>query len=233
MTLTQLRASVAAELGLDNTASSAEQALMDRWIQDGVHEVLKQTRVYTDHKALTLSAETEAGDYRVTSAVLKILDLYVDSAADPDKPLDRKTADEVLQLRRANIATDAPYWYAFEGHDLLMLAPAPASAPTVKALFVPKPTALSAGGDDPSTAAKGGIPTHYHDAIEFWAYYRGASMDGVAAKREGQTYLEWFNARIARIRRDVREHGGRNMGPITVGYPSRGVPRRKDVYPER
>lgn len=114
---------------------------------------------------------------------------------------------------------------------MLMLYPVPAATDTLTIYYIPVPSAMSASGDDPSTASLGGIPAQLHPAIEFYACARAASYDDDQSSAQGQRYLDRYQNEIRRYRLLMKRRGGRRMPRAQVGRPGTRIHHTNDVYP--
>src|SRR3990167_9695542 len=96
-TLAQFRTRISAKIGLDNTASSADQSLVDSWVNEGVIDVLRETQCNV--ATATLSVSSSSGDYTLDSSVLMILDLYTSSSR-PDSRKGEPSGPGLFEVRR-------------------------------------------------------------------------------------------------------------------------------------
>jgi hypothetical protein len=159
-----------------------------------------------------------SSDYTLPTAILDIQDLY-DTSSDQDYPLERRPVEELLRYRLNSDESSPAKIYALNGANLLMVYPTPASADTLTVYYVPRPTALSTGSDDPSSATLGGIPSEYHFGIELYAYWKAADYDDDQSSAQGTRYKEEYEQFIARMRRDLMQKGGRRLARARPGRP--------------
>jgi hypothetical protein len=118
----------------------------------------------------------------------------------------RVSLEELLDRRRLMpLSSVPPQLYAFTGANLISFYPTPSGADTATLYYVPRPTALSNTADDPSNTAFGGIPPEYHDAIEYYAFWRASSYDDSA---DAMNYYKLYQGRYREIRREVQRTGG-------------------------
>lgn len=243
MTRGQIVFEVSRSLGLDDTASSDELTLMQRWVNRGIVDILMKTRCYMDLGTMTLISGVT--DYRLDTNILVVNQITVPDTAGNVIELDSINMNDILPYLSSQIATTtSPLYAAIEG-TFMRVAPAPTSAVVLTYLYVPKPTEIPADGTtgsdglDPSTAAYGGIPTEYHDAIVDFVLWQAAEYDDKGggfyrghAFAPGSAYQSQYQARIAEILKEHRRKAGRGMHAGRVGYPDRiRVGRRNDVYP--
>lgn len=221
-TLATLRSSVQNKLGLDTTASSTEETLVDRWINEGVVDVLVRSRVHVNCLTVTLTANTWR--YNLDTKILAILDITVTDSGTGDTLMPmRTTTDDILwrRSRGGGDATSPMQYYALAGHDLLLVYPTPAAADSIDVFYVPRPTALSTSAHDPSNETYGGIPSEYHKAVELYACWQAAEYTDHAPSRYGLKFQQDYEAWLVRIRRQARNKGGRYWGAARVGRRSR------------
>lgn len=200
-TLADFRTRVSAKLGLDNTAASAEQLLIDSWCNEAVEQILVRTRCYV--ASGTLSYTTS--DAQLPSTVLAIQDLY---NAD-NVPLEQITPQDVLTFRRGvQVTSTLPWRYALNG-SLVMIYPTPTASGSLTMLYVPRPTAMTTGANDPSTTTYGGIPSEWHKLIEFYALAEGSDYDDDQTGAQGERYRQMFELHLARMHKALNTRGGR------------------------
>lgn len=244
MTFGDLRTAVAQELGLDALAdgTGTENTQVDQWINRGVERVLMDTGCYVTSESLTVSsltAVTSLGgtvtDYQFPTEILEITAMYIQSSSGIGPALKRVAVPDLVDMRRLSLPTGSPVTsYALAGADLLMFWPSPASTDVIEMYYIPIPTALSASGDDPSTATNGGIPKQLHLAIKWWACVEGASYDDDQSSAQGQRYMDWYNQELSRYHKFMRLRGGKRNQRAKVNSPGR--PRAfhtNDIYYSR
>lgn len=224
MNLLQLRRQVQLRLGLDRTASSDEETLVDEWLNRAVIDVLLRTRCNVNCGDLTLTANE--WKYTLPTTALAIQDITCTSATDgTTNSLIRTSPTEILRMRNQTTSTGTRVgWYALNGSDLLMVYPTPAAADNLEIYYVPRPTAMSATGNDPSTETYGGIPSEYHQAIELYALGEAAAYTDHAPSQNGARFKAEYQGWLLQIRRAMRHRGGRNIGRAVVGGGRPPVP---------
>jgi len=172
---------------------------------------------------------------KVSTTPLAILEVWTESADGLTVPFERTTSEHIFKLR-AGLTTNngSPLrYYAVEGADLFLVWPTPTAADTIKVLYVPRPTALSATGDSPSY-----IPSEFHKALEFYALWQAADYDDDGSSQVGEVYrvqYEGVDGRggiLRRIRSASRWKGGRSLSPARVGrrWPVRPRDPSTDTY---
>ena len=227
-TLASFRTTVSSIIGLDNTAASAEQQLIDGWVNEGVVQVLRRTRLKITIATLDLTAG--AKDYELPPAIMFITEIIDER----NQPLERVTIAEINEWRRAAgstaVAGTTTYSYALNGANMFMIYPTPSSSTdTLTYYYVPRPTALALATDDPASATLGGIPAEYHRAVELYALWRAADYADDASSQQGDRYQRDFTGEIAQIRRDLQHKAGRRLAPASLVPRGARVPRDPSV----
>lgn len=232
MTLGDLIRHTSLKLGLDDTNGSDEYLLMIDWANEGVRDVLIETRVKLTSGTINLVGGT--GDYTITTW-LAIDDVQLNSA-NQQWSLKRVEIRDILAMRRGLVAqsNSAPMFYAVQG-DMLMVYPTPATNDTITVYGVKEPTsALSSLTDDLfSTANKGNLPVYAQRAVEYYMLWQGAEYDDKRAPLTPLEYHQMYEADLVKVRKRERRMGGRMLPAARVGYPARNQPTRNDVYPGR
>lgn len=218
--LATLRTSVYRKLGLDSTSSGDEETAVTAWLNEGVLHVLRDTRCYVTTDTLSLSAGTKDYDLQSSKTSILAINKIVDSN---NIPLEHVSPEAIYDRRRASgtTASSGTRRYAMEGGNLLMIWPTPSASETLTLYVVPRPTALSATADDPSTTSLGGIPSEYHKAIEMYACYQAADYDDDASSGIGANYLKDYEMEVARIRKALRFKAGRKLSRSRIARRSR------------
>ena len=212
-TLAQFRTRISAKIGLDNTASSADQSLVDSWVNEGVVDVLRETACNIDSTTVTPGA---SADYALAASVLGILDMYTTSGGTESR-LEQVTVPDMLELRRNESSAAGPTsYYALAGADLMLFYPTPASSDTFTMYVIPKPTALSVSSDDPSSASNGGVKTEFHKAIELYALAEAADYDDDGSSAQGQRYRDRYREELGRIKRSLNLLGSYKQPPARL-----------------
>jgi len=221
-TLSTLRNVVAKKIGLDNTASG-DQPLIDEWINQGIREILLRTHCTVEQGSLTTTAST--WQYELDTDFLAIEEMYREESDGAVQLARRETAVEIIDRHRgSNTSADSTLtYYATAGSNLLLVWPTPASAYTLKLLYVPRPTELSSSNHDPSDATYGRIPAEFHKLIELWTLAEAADYDDDAGSQHGDRYRFQFEEGIKRMRAAIRGKGGKRLAPARLN------PRRRNT----
>jgi hypothetical protein len=208
-----MKTSVSGILGLDTTASGADDVELGKKLNDAVRDFLVRTHAKVSTATMTLTAGT--GDYTLPVETLAIQDF----AGASTTRLERTSPAEILDRRRASSSTGTGavnYLYALNGADLLMLYPTPGSADVLTIYYVPKPTEMT-GSNDPSNATYGGIPVEYHPALEEYAKWKMADYDDDSSSSMGMSYQAEYMRLVRDAKRNIRQRGGRTLGRVNVG----------------
>lgn len=230
MTRGQLIFTVSRKLGLDDAAGSDELTLMQDWANRGVIDVLLKTHCYVDLGDMTLTSGQ--AEYRTDSNVLAVVGKRITSLSQRYS-FEAVTMDEILELQNASPAGSSPARkIAIEGN-LMIVWPTPSAADVIRWLYVPRPSSMTLDTHDPSSTQYGGIPTEYHDAIEYFMLWQGAEYDDKRAPLGPMDYAKLYENRCMEIRKRTRSKRARGLLPARVGYPGHqtAAERRNDVYP--
>lgn len=210
-TLTQMRDLVTGIIAALDQSDTAELALVDRWINEGIVRVVTDT--HCDIAETTISLTAGVDDYVLASTILELRAVLASDAT----PLKRKEPHEIDEYRRSSVSADpSSFVYALDGADHLMLYPAPSANGTLNIRYIPVPATLSTAGNSPTE-----VPTPWHHVIEFWALYRAAQYDQHKASNQGQQFLDDYNREIARMKKSIRRKGG-DRNPRKVPGSSSG-----------
>lgn len=209
----ELKSNVSKEIGLDETASGTEDVLLGRRLNQGVRKFLIATKVKVARGTLDDEATDDAN---LSQNVLQLLNIRIAPSTGGSILPERTTAQEILRMRAATGSGSTRY-YALQGNDLLMFYPDLAITDVVTVYYVPKPTEMSAAGNDPSTDTYGGIPVQYHDALEFYACWRMGSYDDDSSSQMGLSYLALYREEVKQCIKEIRGKGGRSLGRVVIG----------------
>lgn len=228
MNLSQFETAVANELGLSTTN---EKTTIDDAINQAVQRVLEDTHCYVKETDYTGWDGTSL-NYTLDAAILDIVEVQLTSTG-VTYPLERLSIIDILERRRTGQPSGSPTrFYAVSGANLLLFYPAPGANDTLVTYYVPVPTALSAGTDDPSTTTLGGVPTILHEAIFLYACSKLASYDDDQTSSQGQRYRDWYKEEITRYREILRKRGGtRNARAVVNEKRRRRVFHDNSIYP--
>lgn len=223
-TLADFRTGVTSKLGLDNTASSAEQALVDSWCNEAVVQILLRTHCTVEKGSVSTIASTWR--YQLDTDILALTELYREGRSERVK---RASSHQIVDYQRASPATNdtLDLHYAVEGANLLLLWPTPASVFTLDFFYVPRPTAMSSASHDPSSLTFGRIPTEFHKAIEYYALWQGAEYDESRTAQGGERFRALYEDELTKIRRAINLKGGSKL------HPARLAGRRRYLISDR
>lgn len=228
----QLVTRVGEKLGMAYDIAGVEQTFLQDVCNEAVVQVLIDTHVYVKIGTADLTSGT--AEYRLDSNILAIDDGKGSTPAGLGEyeviPL-----DEMIRRQSAGYVT--PSWrkaVCIES-DLLIVSPTPSTSETLTFYYVPKPTAMSNDAHDPSSSTYGGIPTQYHQAIEYYMLWQGSEFDDKEHALGPKDYASIYTQLCGKIRKDKRKMRGRRQIEPEVGYPSRRRPMqgysRNDIYP--
>jgi hypothetical protein len=230
-TFTVLKSRVSKTLGLDETASGQDDTVLGYELNDGVRDFLLRTHVNVNRSETVLDEDTD--DSEIPDSVLAIQDLQVVNADAEVWLPQRTTPAEIMQMRRSSWGADTGTgrYYALNGSNLLMFHPALVEGDTILMYYVPKPTEMSSGTNDPSSDTWGGIPVEYHPALVMYACWKMADYDDDSSSNMGLSYQQQYEKLVRDCRRFMRNRGGRSLGRAVVGR-RRAVPSQpsQDVW---
>lgn len=228
MTRGELITVVSAKLGLNKSTGHEERALMERWANEGVIEVLLATHCYTEIGDMALTAGVS--EYRLDDDILAVMNDKITSSSGAGT-FSVITLEEMIARQAANTAqTGGTTVVAMEGN-LLVVFPTPSSNTSIRYFYVPRPTPMTDDAHDPSAGDYGGVPAEYHKAIEYYMLWQGAEYDNKKAPMAPQEYATAFEGLCKKYRKAHRAKAQRGLRPGRVGYPGRSLGRRNDVYP--
>lgn len=217
MNLTTFRSRISFATGLSNIASSAEQALIDGWVNEAVIQFLLKTKINVQQFNVTLTAGEDS--YTVDDDILAWKELWIESASGM-RLIRPATAQEIFRRKTLGGGTGAwPVIYSMQGHNLLLIhPPAQASTDKLHGLYVPLPVALTTGAHDPSEATRGGIPVGYHPALEAYATMRAAAADDKTTGPSFKDYEAEWNAAIIAAKIEVNKKTGVLWAPARPAH---------------
>jgi hypothetical protein len=226
MTRADLIRHCALELGLDKTNGSDEYLLMVDWANDGVVDVLMETRIHLDTGDQALSAGTD--DYYQDASILAVDERTIEANT---FPIQLVSISDIFEARRGSASSDYVMKLAFEG-DLMMVWPTPSSSVVVHYVYVPKPSPMTSDTHDPSVSTYGGIPSWAHPAILSYMLWRGSRYDEKKTPHTPSQYHDFYQLELQKIRKRLKRIAGRSALGMTAGYPGRpSAGRFNDIYP--
>lgn len=199
---------------MDTTADTDDSNALIDWANEGVVDVLLRTNCYAFSGDMTLSSGTV--DYRLDTLILRMLDLHVTGAG--NRRFEPVTFQELLDRRNNNSNTGNVTYYATQG-DMLLIHPNPSSTTNVRIYYIPRPTAMAADANDPSTSTYGGIPTEYHKAIEAYMMWQAAELQGDFSGAQEAVY----ERRLQRVSMAVNNKRGK--------YPRAKLANKRSYIP--
>lgn len=214
-TLAQIRNEVTRVVGLDSTAAGADETLLDGWVNEAVLDILLETRCYVVSATADMTADQ--ADYTLDSAILHVVDSY-NTMGGTRYRLRQVTPQELNDLRvSSNAEAASPVThFAVSGDNLLMVYPTPSSDETLTLYYVPRPTAMSNGTDDPSDTSFGGIPSQFHRAIVKYAEAEAADYRDDKSSGQGDRYRSDYLVWLGKIRKYTNQKGSTSTPPFQV-----------------
>jgi hypothetical protein len=230
--LTTLRQNVSSALGLDNSASG-DQTEIDARLNEGVVDMLVRCDLYVATSETTLTSGS--ADYELDTDILRVIDAFIVPSGSSERGrMVPMTMESILELRRASsltALTGSNVYYALAGANLFMVYPTPTAADTVTFYFVPRPTAMTSGTNDPSSATYGGIPTEFHRGIELFALWHLSDYDDDQMAQNGEMYRNrYFEYLSMNVRASINRKHGSRMPRARVGRLAASFGRANDAY---
>lgn len=228
MNLDDYRTRVARVVGM-SASDSDDLALIDSWVNEGVVQFLKDTKV--NQLTAVLAVTAGSADYTLDDDILAMTDLWYEPAdGSTNILLEPVDSGEVIRMRMAQGAVEAsPRYYALQGAHLIMLFPNPvSSSDELHLVYTPRPAAMSATADAPSDSAKGNVPDEYHHVIEAYAKWKAAEAEEHKPSQFGLAFQAEYEKGVAKTRSDMNKKGG-VFKARKVGGKRRG--RRYPVTP--
>ena len=183
---------------------------------------------------MTMTANV--GDYNLDSGILAIDDIYLTSSGS-NFIVRRRETTEIVNLRLFQATTAPIQLYAVAGSNLLMVYPTPIQADTLTIYYVPRPTAMSTGTNDPSTTTYGGIPPEFHYGLELYMMWKAGDAFDDESSSSGESYRRMYlgdptappgteqrDGFIGTMKKDIRKKGGKHLGPAPI------PPRNRRIY---
>lgn len=226
MTLDDLCLRASQLTGLSDATGSEERTFLEDVANEGVREVLLETRIYVASDTISLTANTS--EYAFPTDILAVLDWDQPSDSALFTVTQAMTTD-VLRRRHA-VGDGTVTQFTLLGANLLIVTPTPSADGTLTVYAIPLPTEMTLGSHDPSSATYGGIPVWAHNAILAWMCKCASERN-----RDFQAVQYWqdrFDKECGKARRRARDLAGRIPAAPSAGYPSRPIISfRNDVYP--
>lgn len=176
------------------------------------------------------------GDYTLDTSILAIEDIYLVSGG-ANFRVRRLATTDLINLRLFQVNSAPIQMYALGGANLLMVYPAPLQADTINIYYVPRPTAMSAGTDDPSSTSLGGIPSEFHYGIELYMQWKAGDAFDDSSSGNGETYRRYYlgdptappgteqrDGFIGTMKKDVRKKAGKHLAGVLI------PPRNRRIY---
>ena len=220
---------VGQQLGLGYDRDGYERDFLRDLANRAVVDILLKTHVYIQIGDVALTSGV--AEYRMDTNVLAI----DDGSGSTPAGIGHYTVvglDEMIQ--RESVGIVSPTFrkvLAFEG-DLLIVDPVPESDESLTFYYVPRPTAMSDDGNDPSSSAYGGIPVEHHDAVIEYMSWRASMYEGASSPLKPQEYRVSYLGMLKDIQTARRRMRGRRIVVPRIGYPDkRRVITKNSAYP--
>lgn len=206
-------------IGIDaataNSATSQEYTLFLSWLNEGVIQFLRKTKVYKRTASMALTEGQ--GDYAIDSDILAFEDVSYTPADGVPRMLQQIDTWQIRDMRILSDSSMDPEFYAYEGQTI-MLYPTPRSSDDdFHIVYVPRPAALAATGDNPSGGSYGGIPEEYHTVIEAYVKWKAGEHANDKASGNGQAWKQEFEQGCVEVRVAEQRKGGMVIGSVNVG----------------
>ena len=226
MNLADFRSRIARSVGGLSTSDATDLALIDDWVNEGVVQFLKDTKINVVTAVLAVTAGS--ADYTLDTDILSFTDVWYDPASGESVILDPVDSRELNEMRLADSSASSPRYYATQGAHLIQLFPAPASSSdTLHIKYTPRPAALSATADSPDTSTKGNVPEEFHPVIEAYAKWKAAQADDHRPSEYGMNYQAEYERGCSMARATInrksgvfrarKTHGRRRYWPTSPG----------------
>jgi len=209
-------------IGIDaataNSATSQEYTLFLSWLNEGVVQFLRKTKLYKRTASMALTVDE--GDYAIDSDILAFEDVTYTPESGQARSLTQIDSWQIRDMRLLAAVSTDPLYYSYEGQTI-MLYPTPlSSSDTLHILYVPRPTALAATADNPSGGSFGGIPEEYHSVIEAYVKWKAGEHANDKASQNGQMFKAEYEAGVVEARVAEQRKAGMRMGSVNIGRGS-------------
>jgi len=185
-------------LGMQETVSVDERAIVKAFINDGVLDIVTRCRPYTRVIDLNLTGNTPIHD--MSNTIIGLLDVEWPNAYGF---LGRMSREDITSAQAQNVPG-----FAYE-EPLLWVSPVPSVATTIRAYGVFRPDPLVVDTDDPATITRGGIAPEFHQAIVNYALWKGGEYTHHDLSGMGERWRLTYEGKdgtegdIARIKRTL------------------------------
>ena len=207
-------------IGIDaataNSGTSQEYTLFLSWLNEAVVQFLRKTKVYK--KTASMALTVGIGDYTVDNDILAFEDVTYSPSGGSARSLTQIDSWQIRDMRlpTATIASD-PSYYAYEGQQILLYPTPRSSSDSLHILYVPRPTALAATGDNPSGGSFGGIPEEYHTVLEAYVKWKAGEHANDKSSGNGQAFKQEWEAGCVETRVAEMRKAGMRIGSVNLG----------------
>lgn len=207
-------------IGIDaataNSATSQEYTLFLSWLNEGVVQFLRKTKVFKRTASLALTVDV--GDYSLDSDILAFEDVTYTPSGGTARSLTQIDTWQIRDMRlpTATLASD-PAYYAYEAQTIMLYPTPRSSSDTLHILYVPRPTALAATADAPSATANGGIPSEYHWVVEAYVKWKAGEHANDKSSGNGQAWKQEWESGVVDTRVSELRKAGMRIGSVNIG----------------
>jgi hypothetical protein len=221
VTLDEICRQVSDKSALSDASGSPERTFLERACNEGIRQVLLDTRCKVTAVEISLTAGTaeyDLTDYNILATVDYI------NVDDNRRTLSNVNTGEVL-ARNLWGSTGSARRFSILGDDLLIVNPTPADDDTFTFYAVVQPDLITDGGTD---LADDHLPAYAQKAVEWWMMIEASQKN-----RDPQGidyYTSLYEKEVIKVRKRARWVAGRRMATPKIGYPDHPnvVPARND-----
>jgi hypothetical protein len=180
VTYAQLKTRIARICGLGDSGddSADDWAMLGEVVNEAVVDILSRTRLNV--KCLDISLTIGEREYDFGGSILAMHNIKRTPAALDTSELQEVAAGDIHRVGTGH--------YAIAGYNRLIIGWDPETGDELEAWYTPKPTPMTADGDDPSASNFGNIPSQFHDAIVEYGCWKMSDMAGDQASGRGEKY---------------------------------------------
>lgn len=215
LTLADLRQRVSISIGMDNTDGSEDQEMIDAYVNEGVEQVLLDTKCHVETADLALTSDD--GDYDLPDGIL-FVERVMSITTDGNRPLEVVAPEDIRWFRRTQSSSIPPVrYYAIAGTNRLMLYPTPdSSSDQIEMDYIPTPTAMTSSSSTPQY-----LPFWLHPLVESYAKWKCADLKDDQTSQQGARYQQDYQMGVRQARERVKRAQGRRRPQAQVGRRAR------------
>ena len=231
MNLATFRLRIGGAIGMQTQASGNERDLVDGWINEGIVDFLRKTKL--TEKTAKLAVVAGTGDYTLDTDILAMKALWYEPSGNQSVLLEAAPDADIVRWRLSQtvVASTNPWCYALGGANIIKLYPTPASSSDFLHIsYIPRPRSVLANtGDDPSTAGYGEIPKEFHPVLESYAKWKAGDYVDDASSQNGLQYKQEYEVGCIEAMRSTTLKAGVGLAGATWGRRRRRVISAPDV----